>query len=308
MSMITRPMKAETVKIETLGKVEWPAFCSPKIDGIRLLVHPELGPVTQSFKPLPNHHVRDVITALAYGSYLDGEVYAVSEDGTALPASVFNETQSVLMSRHGTPDFCYSVFDCFEHPEMDFAGRYVSTQNAVNKISSSRIRLLKHHVVETPEEFLDFVDVCIEQGYEGAVIRSFAGVYKSGRSTLGQGWMLKYKNWVDAEGVVVGFEELHHNDNPDERSLLGLAKRSSHKANKVAMGTLGALIVKTAWGELRLGSGFTAAQRQYLWDRNVLMHFEGGAPDLGRAVTFKYQEHGMQDLPRFPIFLRFRED
>ncbi|KKL60017.1 hypothetical protein LCGC14_2209470, partial [marine sediment metagenome] len=56
---IERPMLAATVAYDDLEKVEWPVLCSPKIDGIRCLIHPELGPVTRSFKPLPNEHVRE---------------------------------------------------------------------------------------------------------------------------------------------------------------------------------------------------------------------------------------------------------
>ncbi len=318
--MITRPMKAATVTIEMMGKVEWPVYASPKIDGIRCLMHPELGPVSQKFKPIPNHHIRERLKFNLGNSDLDGELYAINDDGTAL----FNQTQSAVMSRDGQPNFRYAVFDCFTLPELDFASRYNQTMNIVKVTRQSWLKVLTHTVIGSQEEFIRYIDACIEDGYEGAVIRSFAGPYKSGRSTLNQNWMLKYTPWSFAEGIIIRFEELRHNENPKETDLLGLSKRSSHLAGKVRSGTLGALVLKTEWGELRVGTGFTAAQRQAIWDRNpgvwysAIVALDGKAippgdikelvPDMGRTVTFKYKRHGMQTLPRFPVFKGFRED
>ena len=93
-------MKAETVEFATMDKIVWPAYCSPKIDGIRLMIHPTLGPITSGFKPLPNHHVRESLLRLCSGSHLDGELYSIDQDGTAL----FNRTQSDMMSRDGEPN------------------------------------------------------------------------------------------------------------------------------------------------------------------------------------------------------------
>jgi len=300
-------MKASTVEIETFDKVVWPTWASPKIDGIRLLMHPSLGPVTQSFKPLPNHYVRMKLELLCGKSDLDGEVYAIDKDGTAL----FNRTQSLIMTREGEPNFRFATFDCFERPDWEFSSRYTQTEIRVKAINNSHIKMLTHTLLGSFEEFLDYHNTCVKEGFEGVVLRSMGGPYKNGKSTLNQGWMLKYKRWHDAEGIVIGFEELYHNENPKEVSLLGLSKRSSHIKGKIAGGTLGALILETEWGELRVGTGFDATTRKEIWDRNV---FPGrsvpleDAPDIGRRVTFKYQKHGMQTLPRFPVFKGFRED
>jgi len=308
---IERPMLAATVAYDDLEKVEWPVLCSPKIDGIRCLIHPELGPVTRSFKPLPNEHVRERLLIYAGHSYLDGELVSVDNKGTIL---TFNQTQSAMMSHNGQPLFVFMVFDCFDRPDWDFGSRHLQAKETCKKINKPEIQLLVHKVAHNMEDFIKFTDACIEAGFEGAIIRAPAGIYKSGRSTLKQGWLLKYKQWADAEGTVIGFEELMHNDNPDKRDKFDLAKRSSHKDNMVPAGTLGALVLDTAWGELRIGVGFDQATRQAIWNRNEVKNLGGGItihdmpqPDIGKTVTFKYQPHGMQDLPRFPVFLRFRD-
>ncbi len=308
--MITRPMKAATAKHEHLEGLTWPALVSPKIDGIRCLMHPELGPVTRSFIPVPNAHIYEALKRVAGNCRLDGELVATGMDGGIC---TFNKTQSAIMSRGGRPLFMYLVFDCFRQPDEKFLERYTDVEFIVGTMNHPHISVVTHKWVASVEEFLGVAQTHINQGYEGTMIRSFDGPYKSGRSTLKQGWLLKYKEWADAEGTVVGFEERMHNANEDIKDNFGHAKRTSHKENMVPMGTLGALILDTAWGELRVGTGFDDSLRQEIWTRNTSvedMYREKhtGPPDLGRTVTFKYQEYGMQDKPRFPVFMRFRED
>ena len=302
---ITRPMKAGTIEFGNLEQIVWPAYCSPKIDGLRLMIHPELGPITSGFKPLPNHYVREELIRLCSKSDLDSELYSIDNDGTAL----FNKTQSDMMSRDGEPNFRLAAFDCFHHMDWDFADRYGHAQQVVDTIRHPRIKILTHVLIGSLEEFLAFFESCLEDGYEGAVVRALAGPYKNGRSTFNQGWMLKYKPWEDAEGTIIGFEELHHNENPKEVGRTGLSQRSSHVEGKVRGGTLGAFVLQTKWGILRVGTGIglTQALRQEIWDRNHI-YLQQIMPDIGRKVTFKYLKHGMQTLPRHPIYKGFRDD
>ncbi len=311
--MITKPMLASTAKAEDLENLNWPALVSAKIDGIRCMIHPTLGPVTRSFKPVPNVHIREQLLIMAKDSNLDGELIIVDpEKGGAIP---FNAIQSGVMSRSGRPDFVFCAFDIFRAPDEPYLERFVDTEFIVDAIGHPRIQVVHHTYVANAKEFMEIAAQHIDQGYEGSMIRHLDGPYKSGRSTLKQGWLLKYKAWADAEGTIVGFEELMHNENPDLRDNFDRAKRSSHKANMVPANTLGALVLSTNWGTLRVGTGFDASLRQEIWDRNMVKQLNEGRwiirgpqPDINRTVTFKYQAHGMQDKPRFPVFKGFRED
>jgi DNA ligase-1 len=179
--------------------------------------------------------------------------------------------------------------------------------------------MVAHVLLKDEEELLDYSTVNLESGYEGTMLRNPHGPYKSGRSTLPQGWLVKYKEWLDAEGSIIGFEERMHNANDDVKDNFGYAKRSSAKQGMEPMGTLGALLLDTEWGELSVGSGLDDALRQNIWNRNMVEHIReddmgdswvirGSQPDLNRVVTFKYQPFGMKDKPRFPIFKHFREE
>lgn len=292
--MIEKPMLASTVTESHLDALEWPLIGSPKIDGIRCLNHPTLGPVTRSFKPVPNRYIREELKHLLGDSPLDGELVIEQADRLA----DFNTTQSGVMTSGGQPEFAFLVFDHFAKPDNAFTARFGDAVGTVNMIGDKRIRIVEHTVLKDCEEFYALAEENLSWGYEGTMLRDPEGPYKNGRSTLKQQWLLKYKEWEDAEGIVIGFEERMHNANEDIKDNFGYAKRTSHKENMIPMDTLGALILHTSWGELRVGTGFDDTQRQTIWSARDALYRQ--------IVTFKYQVFGMQEKPRFPVFKGFR--
>jgi len=310
MTIITRPMKAETVLSvgeEVRGKykpglsdITWPMWCSPKLDGWRMLAHPTLGPVTQSFKSIPNIQVRGGLEEIIGGSDLDGEINCTHPDGTVMP---YNDTQSRLASHAGQPSWKFTAFDCFQHIDDTFEDRMMKAHHTVIGINHPNVEYLPHMLIESN---------CLGEGYEGVVLRKPEGPYKCGRSTFNQAWMLKWKPWEDAEGIIVGIEELMHNDNEQTTSLLGLAKRSSHKDNLTPSGMAGYFILDTeTWGRVRCGGGkgFDHDTRRRVWT-DYLQSLDDcvSPPFFGRRVVFRYQAFGMKDKPRFPNLKGFRYD
>ena len=160
--MITKPMLASAVTPEQLDTLTWPALVSGKIDGIRCIIHPDLGPVTRSFKPVPNHYVYEKLLELAGGSNLDGELIIV-EAGAAVP---FNTTQSGIMSRSGRPRFEFRAFDVFRDPGEGFLERHVDTEYIVDQIKHPFIQVVRHDYVASVEEFMEIASQHIEQGYD----------------------------------------------------------------------------------------------------------------------------------------------
>jgi len=155
------------------------------------------------------------------------------------------------------------------------------------------------------EEMQAYYQKCLTEGYEGVMIRDPLGVYKHGRSTKREGILLKLKPFADAEAVVVRIDELQHNENAAETNALGLTERSTAASGKSGGGTMGRLLVRAVTGdysgkEFFIGTGFDSKLRAEIW----------ASPQkfLGRKLTFKYQAHGSVDLPRIPVFLRWRDD
>ena len=287
--MIKRPMLAATIEEEHIDKLRFPLAVSPKLDGLRLLIHPELGPVTRTFKPIPNEHVRTLLNKPEFHGY-DGELMLPGDTS-------FNDVQSAFMARDGKPDFLFYVFDNFAASGA-WDCRYTMIRELF--LENGKILRVRHEDCISWGEVEIVEEKALEDGYEGIMLRDPQGGYKSGRSTMREQWLMKYKRTLDADGIVLGFVEQLHNANELQQDEFGLAKRSSHKDNLIPAGTLGKLAVQTEqWGTVYLGTGFTQAQRDEIWRNRKLYG--------GKKVVFKYQEV-LKDKPRFPIFLRFRED
>lgn len=311
-----RPILAATIDETNIDKIQFPIAVSPKIDGIRCLVHPQLGPVTRSFKPVPNEFIRDTLkrTFMTYGQYLDGEIVTVKpnnkELGSGFDHDDFNTIQSNVMTRHGTPAFRFLVFDWYDPSEgfwkrhsklCDLTAderyaRYINRELLINDCGI----LVGHKVCHNKEELLWFEQWAVEKGYEGIMTRTLEGPYKEGRSTFKQGYLCKLKRWSDSEGTVVGFTQLMVNHNSPMINVFGLQERPKRKDDLIPINAVGAIILNTEWGELHVGSGLDVSLREVLWYNQE--HY------LGQKVSFKYQKHGMQSLPRFPIFRGFRHE
>jgi len=304
--MPTRPMLAGTIEeAKHLSQLAWPMLASPKLDGIRCLIHPQLGPVTRTFKPIPNRFIHNALVSMGPElSYLDGELLTLRTDGSEEIFKDFNGIQSDVMSYGGAPEFQFHVFDDFTDINCPFNARILAARNRIRALRKHTdfIECVHHVEVINQEEFLFIASAHLDMGYEGTMLRSMDGPYKSGRSTFKQQWLLKWKPLEDAEAVIIGFEELERNVNEQTMSVLGLSKRSSHKAGKVKGGTLGKLLVRNCIDneEFAIGTGFDNALRDTIWkDQDTYM---------GLTVCYKYQKFGMKNKPRQPSFKGFRFD
>lgn len=285
--MTFRPLLAATIPSnEALATLTYPMIASPKLDGIRVLIHPTLGPITRKLKPIPNVPTNIYLHNPDF-HFLDGEI---------MVGDTFSDVTSAIMSHDGAPEFTYYIFDSFEFPNKSYTERISTLSN------NDRIKVLEHIVVNSIEEVLEVESRYLLEGYEGLMLRKPSGRYKFNRSTLNEQILLKLKRFKDGEAKVIGFEELYRNDNKKENNNLGYSERSSSLDGLVAMDTLGSLIVQSEDFDLtfKVGSGYDEATRKDIWNRRDEV--------LEKTIKVKYQDIGMKDRPRFPIFLGFRED
>lgn len=288
---------------EVYEELRYPVLGTPKLDGIRCLISDSpvfmQRPITRSMSLVPNVHMRTMLSKLPVG--LDGELVA---------PGIFQNSQSAVMSVLGKWDFTYYVFDVWPCEELYSAWQrssntgyqipYTFRMEYLQSLSlpSWCVPLLPTTIQRG--ELAGYTDGCLEKGYEGSIIRTPLSPYKYGRSTFREQWMVKVKQFVDDEALVIGYEEEMHNANEAKVNELGYKERSSHQANMVGKDRLGALVVNhPSFGEFRVGSGFCAEDRVSLWrDRESLK---------GRIITFRYQPQGVKHCPRIPVFKCFRD-
>ena len=282
-----KPLLAYT--IEDTITLQYPVLASVKLDGIRCVVIDGVA-LSRNLKPIKNKWVQSCIGRPEYNG-LDGELIV----GDIFAKDCYRKTSSGVMSESGEPDFTFHVFDRFDVPDLEFIERSILLPDM------PYVSVVEQLVVDSEEALLNIEGDLLTLGAEGVMVRSMSGAYKQGRSTRKDGILGKLKRFADAEYEVVGYVERMENQNEKTIDALGHSKRSSHQENKVGKGDLGALICRTSDGlQFNCGSGFTDADRAALWAIR-----ETGL--IGQYVKVKSFLIGVKDLPRFPIFLGFRD-
>ncbi len=290
--MITKPMLASA--IEDINQIKFPVYASPKLDGIRCLkVNEEI--VSRTLKLIPNRYIRDKLKNLPNG--LDGELMLNR------PAS-FQEITSSIMSRDGEPDFIYYVFDYVSsNVNKLFFQRYEELCN-FKSLLPNMVKIVPQQLISSVKDLINYEEQCLLKGFEGIMVRNVSAPYKCGRSTLKEGYLLKLKRFDDSEALVIDMHEMMSNQNEKIKDNLGNSKRSLSKKGLVPAGMLGEFVVKDInndW-DLRLGTGegLTQELRKEIWNNKDKY--------IGRFVKYKYQKVGMKELPRFPVWIGFRDE
>jgi DNA ligase-1 len=195
-------------------------------------------------------------------------------------------------------NFSYNVFD--KIADGNYEVRFLPLLKAHPTIPY--VQFVSSALIRNEEQLLKYEEQCINEGYEGIILRRADGGdrYKFGRSTAKEGFLLKFKRFVDTEALVIGFEEMQNNENEAKKDAFGHTERSSKKEGMVGAGILGALIVMDKkFGQFNIGSGFTMEQRAEIWNHRDQYK--------GQWAKYKYQLAGLKDKPRFPVFLGFRD-
>jgi DNA ligase-1 len=278
--MSFEPMLAATCK--DITKLRYPVYVSDKEDGIRCCII--TSPRTQSrlvasrtLKPIPNLHIRHTIHKSALPVGVDGEL---------MVGNNFQDVASGVMSVGGEPKFTYKVFDYFGcGTEIPFQNRIDELWKVCADLHYLWLQVVPQQLCHTPECVQGCLDSALARGKEGVMLRSPAGIYKFGRSTIQQQGLLKLKPYEDSDARVVGFEEL-------------IRKDEITKGN-----TLGALVVRDdrfPGITFNIGTGFSEEERKRIWlDQPCL---------AGKWISYKYQSMGTKNAPRTPVFLRWRTD
>lgn len=289
---IQRVMKAEPYVDGMV--LPFPMLASPKLDGIRAIV---MGTTVLSakLKPIPNKHVQRLLGRLDnHGK--DGELIV----GPHFGEGVFKRTSSGVMSVEGTPDVHFFVFDTFAL-DAPYRDRLKAVMSPAAKMCAGIVPL-GHDLIRNLADLKAYEEWAIKTGYEGVILRHPEGPYKQGRATAKEGWLFKVKRFVDDEAIIVGMVEQMHNGNEAQMDERGLTKRSSAKAGKSGMATMGALIVKSPkWKKpFEIGTGFSADERAEFWKM--------GDKAKGLQVKFKYFAYGVDEAPRHPSYLGIRSE
>lgn len=282
----------------------FPLLASFKLDGIRCNIHHGVA-MSRTMIRIPNQFVQGFFSAkptLWHG--LDGEltVGGSTGDGTMY------RTTSGINSAGGQPNFMFNVFEDFSDPS-DALTRYAVIQARVAQLQAAgikRVNVIEQVLIHTLDELKAYYAKAIALGYEGLILKKLRGLYKNGRSTLNEGILLKWKEFIYFEARITGVDQGTRNENPDVRSNTGKAKRSTAKAGKTlveAVGSFQSVAVNGPYEGIDFSCGpgvLPKARLKELWlIRDQLP---------GQVITVKAQKAGAKDKPRYPGCQAFRPE
>lgn len=299
-----KPMQAATVEDLANGDVVYPVLCSPKVDGIRATVNSVV--LSKHNKPLPSVWIQDLYGRPEFAG-LDGEMIV----GNPVAEDVWNKSNSMCMSRGKTPEenfpgdaLIFHVFDYFD-PDAGYVARRAHAEQMLKRLPKELRKaatLLPQRLCRNAAEALAYYTELDGLGYEGMMGRKPEGLYKFGRSTLNEGWLWKYKAFIDQEARILEVHEAMLNTNEQKVNELGNKQRSSAKAGKVGKGMVGAFTVAGKDGvPFRVGPGtLKEAERISLWATRKKL--------IGRSLTYKSQKTTVAGgKARIPQFLKWPE-
>jgi DNA ligase 1 len=185
---------------------------------------------------------------------------------------LFQQTVSIVR-RHDAGDHWRDVrFVIFDVPELDepFETRISHVEERFPVGDHPYAHGLEHARCEGLDHVREELARVEALGGEGLMVRQPGSRYVAGRSST----LLKIKSFFDAEARIIGY----------------VAGAGRHR------GRTGALEVELPNGtRFAVGTGMSDALRER-------------PPELGRIITFRYQELSKDGVPRFPSYVGVRDD
>lgn len=220
-----------------LGKMRYPKLALDKQNGVRA-ANQKGDLLARSLKPIPNLYTRRLYSGPELIN-LEGELVV----GDPYDEEVFSHSTSGVMSRYGSPDVRWFLFDFF-HPTAPFQERLYMRDHLIADLQHPHLEGIGWRVLHSDEDLIDCSEDALRRGLEGIVVRDPNSTYKEGRSTAKEEGFMRFCPWLKSEAVILEIHEGEVNLNQSKVNELGYLKKSSHKANKVGSGRAGAITVQ----------------------------------------------------------------
>lgn len=184
----------------------------------------------------------------------------------------YEEVSSIVRTQQphdGWRNVHFMMFDLPAHGGT-FAQRVIEMNRIEVESGSPYLGIIEQQRIGSEEDLLKWLHTVTDEGGEGLMLHRETALYASGRSQD----LLKLKLFTDAEATVIGYR-------PGKGQFAG---------------QVGSLKVRTDEGVIFfIGSGLTHEQRHR-------------PPPLQSRVTFRHQGLTENGIPRFPVFLRVRDE
>ena len=252
------------------GKVEYPIYSQPKLDGIRCIVTKD-GMFSRNGKEIVSApHIRQSLDKLFQHDpdlVLDGELYAdkFANDFNAIVSLVKKTKPTADDLKQSAKNIEYHVYDV---PSVDesFLGRWQELDELSLDFPKC-VKMVETHVVNSEDEVTEWYEDYVERGYEGQMLRRDE-VYENKRSKF----LLKHKSFID-----------------EEYTIIDICEGEGNRA-----GTAGYFVFQTEDGK-RFKSNVKGT-----WEETAEM-LKNRKRLIGKEATVKYFNLTPDGIPRFPF-------
>ncbi len=307
------PMLAPNDKID-LEQISYPLLASTKLDGYRCIFFKgEM--LTRSLKQVQNKQLREKYKSLIEYSkvnnlILDGEIY--SHELTFQELNKFFMSEDLeserSIKRYGKvielPEHVkFYMFDCVKNDRFEekFITR-LSFLDDVKKEFSDIVFFINQHYVYSSNDVSEVFEKVLEKGYEGLILKDANGKYKCGRGTVKEGLIYKVKPFLTFDAEIIDVEQATKVDPIAEKKTneLGRSVTSKKKDDRILIEKASAFVVKYEDKELKVTLAMNDEEKEEVWMNKEKY--------IGKMIEYKGMLVGAKDVPRHPVFLRYRED
>jgi DNA ligase-1 len=269
------PMLAKSYEKDS-AKIKFPCAVQPKLDGIRAVVDRNSSLYSRTRKSINSvPHINALLAEKleANALQLDGELYN---------HNMKHDFEKIvhIVRQEKTPDpehklVQYCIYDV--PSDKPFSARIADLHSLkIIFANTPSIQIVETYIANNEKELYDLYASCMEEGYEGVMVRNLDAPYEYKRSF----GLQKLKEFMDDEFEIVGMEE-------------GRGKLAGHAGAFICTNNLGTCFKAKMSGELK--------QLKVYWDNKQ--------DYIGKLLTVQFQGlTGANKVPRFPVGLRIRED
>lgn len=257
------------------NKIKFPCFAQPKLDGHRCIAvlkdkQCQLWTRTRKLITSMPHIEQDIVECFGdMDITLDGELYTHNHD--------FEYISSLVRQEEPDPNHTIVEYHIYDIVNQD---NFENRLNTLQQLETECLTSKYLHIVDTKkltheDDVDDYLEICLEQGYEGIMLRNLNGAYENKRSSNLQ----KVKQFDDEEFEVIGIKE-------------GKGKLAGH---------VGAFTCKQNDGaefDVKM-AGDTNKLKEYFENDKLWKH---------KMLTVQFQGRSTYGIPRFPVGLRFRDE
>ena len=276
-------------------KIQFPCICQPKYDGVRCLVfeddNGEIQLISRKGKKYNIPHIKQWASEHRELLPLDGELYNHKElTFQEIVSAVKKESEitsqiSYVVYDIPIPDVKFSLMISFpDFRTDDYTADATMVCHGHNRLSMLEklskvnnlgpIKITQSRICNSFDDIKKYHDECVEDGYEGIIIRNPNGMYEFGFRSNN---LIKYKEFVDSEFTIVDVVEA--------------TGRDAGTAVFVCVTEDGKTFNVKPKGSKKLRSEYFSNREKY----------------INKKLTVKYQGLSDDGIPRFPSGIAIRD-